>query len=80
MTTWPSPLSSLAEVDGTTHRGRPIPAKLDPSRAVVYLNLGDAIAMLADQTRAKRAHETYLALAPNGRDAARVKQAVAGLQ
>ena len=36
--------------------------------------------MLEDKTRAKRAYETYLALAPNGRDAGRVKQALAGLQ
>jgi Tfp pilus assembly protein PilF len=54
--------------------------ELDPSRAVAYLNLGDAVAMLGDKARARKAYETYLALAPNGGDVARVKQTLEGLQ
>jgi predicted negative regulator of RcsB-dependent stress response len=43
---------------------------VDPTRAVAYLNLGDALVQTNKKDHAKKAYQTYLEPAPNGRDAA----------
>ncbi|MDD2883324.1 MAG: tetratricopeptide repeat protein, partial [Rhodoferax sp.] len=53
--------------------------KIDPSRAIAYLNLGDAHAKAGASEAAKKAYNTYLALAPNGPGAGHVKEQLAKL-
>jgi Flp pilus assembly protein TadD len=43
---------------------------LDPSRAVAYLNLGDALSQLNRNAEARQAYEKYLDLAPSSKSAA----------
>jgi tetratricopeptide (TPR) repeat protein len=53
---------------------------IDANRAVAYLNLGDAYAMLQRKQEARQAFEKYLELAPNGRSAASVKEKLRALE
>jgi tetratricopeptide (TPR) repeat protein len=48
--------------------------QLDPSRAVAYLNLGDAQAQSGSESKAVTAFRTYIELAPNGAGAAHAKE------
>ncbi len=48
--------------------------KMDPSRAIAYLNLGDAQMRSGDSDKARKAYQTYLALAPNSAASGYVKQ------
>lgn len=48
--------------------------KIDPSRAIAYRNLGDTYVHTGEKDRAKKAYETYLALAPNSTGTANVRQ------
>ena len=50
--------------------------KMDPSRAIAYLNLGDAYARSGQADKARAAFKTYLELAPNGPGVNYVKQAL----
>ena len=50
--------------------------KVDSSRAVAYLNLGDALANAGDADKAQKAFATFLELAPNGPGAAFAKQQI----
>lgn len=50
--------------------------QIDPSRAIAYLNLGDARLALNENDKAKKAFVSYLELAPNGSNAAYVKEAL----
>ncbi|MEB0284880.1 tetratricopeptide repeat protein, partial [Sphingomonas sp. 10B4] len=43
--------------------------QIDPSRAIAYLNLGDARARLNDNEKAKAAYNTFLQLSPNSPNA-----------
>jgi uncharacterized caspase-like protein/peptidoglycan/xylan/chitin deacetylase (PgdA/CDA1 family) len=47
--------------------------KIDPSRAVAHFNLGDAYFHGGDTARAKQAYRTYLALQPQGSNAAQAR-------
>ncbi|WP_341676302.1 polysaccharide deacetylase family protein [Niveibacterium sp. SC-1] len=47
--------------------------KIDPSRAVAYLNLGDAYQRIGDLPSARGAWKTYLELAPDSPNAAKLK-------
>ncbi|QBG85435.1 tetratricopeptide repeat protein [Xanthomonas oryzae] len=47
--------------------------KIDPSRAVAYLNLGDAYAKAGDREKARKAYSTYLELQPQGSGAAQAR-------
>jgi Flp pilus assembly protein TadD len=47
---------------------------MDPSRAVAYINLGDAYAKSGQADKAKKAFNTYLELAPQGPGAAYARQ------
>jgi Tetratricopeptide repeat len=53
--------------------------RLDPKRAVAYLNLGDALAKLNRNPEARDAYEKYLELAPNSKAAPDVKEKLATL-
>jgi Flp pilus assembly protein TadD len=46
---------------------------MDPSRAIAYMNLGDAYARAGDGEKAKAAYKTYLELAPGGAGAGYAK-------
>ncbi len=48
--------------------------QMDPSRAIAYVNLGEAYVHLNDKEKAKKAFNGYLELAPNGPNAASVKE------
>ena len=48
--------------------------KIDPSRAIAYLNLGDALVRAGEKERARKAYRTYLELAPSGAGAAHARQ------
>jgi Tfp pilus assembly protein PilF len=50
--------------------------KMDPSRAVAYLNLGDAQVKNGDREKAKQAFKQYLELAPNGPGAAHARDQI----
>jgi Tfp pilus assembly protein PilF len=50
--------------------------KIDRSRAVAYINLGDAYAKSGHADKAKKAFETYLELAPQGLSAGYARQQV----
>ncbi len=47
---------------------------MDPSRAIAYMNLGDAYFRSGDKDKAKAAYKTYLELTPNGSGAGYAKQ------
>ncbi|RBL02124.1 polysaccharide deacetylase, partial [Xanthomonas oryzae pv. oryzae] len=47
--------------------------KIDPSRAVAYLNLGDAYAEGGDREKARKAYSTYLELQPQVSGAAQAR-------
>jgi Flp pilus assembly protein TadD len=47
---------------------------MDPSRAIAYMNLGDAYARAGQGDKAKTAYKTYLELAPGGSGAGYAKQ------
>jgi Tfp pilus assembly protein PilF len=47
--------------------------KIDPSRAVAYLNLGDAYFNAGDKAKARQAYSTYLELQPQGSGAAQAR-------
>ena len=47
---------------------------MDPSRAIAYMNLGDAYARAGDGVKAKAAYKTYLELAPNSASAGYARQ------
>ena len=47
--------------------------KIDPSRAVAYLNLGDAYFHAGDKAKAKQAYATFLELQPQGSSAAQAR-------
>ncbi len=49
---------------------------MDFSRAVAYLNLGDAHWAVGDKDKAVKAYGTYLELAPKGADLTQVRQRV----
>ena len=51
--------------------------KIDPSRAVAYINLGDALQRQGNAEAARKAFETYLQLAPAGGLAQHAKDAIA---
>ena len=51
--------------------------KIDPSRAVAYVNLGDALQRQGKPDDARKAYETYLQLAPTGGLAQHAKDAIA---
>jgi tetratricopeptide (TPR) repeat protein len=46
----------------------------DPSRAIAYLNLGDAYAKLIRNEEARQAYTKYLDLAPDSKSAPEVKK------
>lgn len=48
--------------------------KIDPSRAIAYLNLGDAQLRSGENVKAKKAYQTYLALAPGSASSGYAKQ------
>ena len=48
--------------------------KIDPQRAVAYLNLGDALAKLNRSKEARDAYAKYLDLAPNAKSASEVQR------
>ena len=54
--------------------------KIDPSRAVAYLNLGDAYLHGGDHARAKQAYNTYLELQPQGSGAGQARAQLQKLQ
>ena len=47
--------------------------KIDPSRAIAYLNLGDAYGALKANEKAREAYQTYLELSPSPNSAEAVK-------
>ena len=47
---------------------------MDPSRAIAYMNLGDAFARAGERDKARGAYKTYLELAPAGGGAGYAKQ------
>lgn len=47
---------------------------MDPSRAVAFLNHGDAPARAGDKDKTRKAYPTYLELAPAGAGAAHARQ------
>ncbi len=53
--------------------------RIDPSRAVAQLNLGDAYRQLGERDKARQAYTTYLALQPDGAGAAQVREKLQGL-
>ena len=48
--------------------------RMDPSRAIAYMNLADAYFKAGDKGKAKGAYKTYLELSPNGSGAGYAKQ------
>ena len=50
--------------------------KLDRSRAIAYLNLGDAYARNSERDKARAAYQTYLELSPQGPQAVYAKQQI----
>ena len=48
--------------------------KMDPSRAIAYLNLGDALAKAGETGASETGLRTYLELAPNGAGVSREQQ------
>jgi len=52
---------------------------VDPSRAIAYLNLGDAYGKLNRNAEARQAYTKYLELAPNSKSAPDVKKRLAAL-
>lgn len=49
---------------------------MDPSRAVAYLNLGDAQGTVDDKDNARKAYQTYFELAPSGAEAVHARRQV----
>ncbi len=50
--------------------------KIDPSRALAYLNLGDAYARAGLSESAKKAYQTFVVLAPGAPAVAYAKQQI----
>ena len=48
--------------------------KIDPSRAIAYMNLGDSYFHVGDHDKAKKAYQTFLELSPNSPSAVYAKQ------
>ena len=48
--------------------------RMDPSRAIAYLNLGEAHEKAGDAQRANKAYATYLELAPKGPAAEKLRE------
>lgn len=48
--------------------------KIDPSRAIAYLNRADALASAGEKDKGRKAYQTYLELAPAGAGAAHARQ------
>ena len=52
--------------------------KWDENYAEAYLRLGEACGKLKDQAGSRKAYEKFLSLAPDSKDAARVRKLLAG--
>ena len=50
--------------------------KIDPSRAIAYLNLGDAMAKKGDAAKAKNAYKVFIEIAPTSKSVTYAKQQI----
>ena len=70
-----SPIRNISDTARWLERA----TKLDPNRAVAYINLGDAYLNLKRNPEARQAYEKYLQLTPAGRSAAYVQEKLKSL-